>query len=103
MDGDGVADAEDNCTQVQNGALAGPNDQVDTDSDGYGNACDCDFNQTLTCNIQDFNLFLPDFQSTVDSGVGTDMDSDGSVGIADFNLFLPGFIAGEPGPSGLIP
>jgi len=25
------------------------------------------------------------------------------VGIDDFNLFLPGFVAGEPGPSGVVP
>ena len=39
----------------------------------------------------------------VDSGSGTDMDSNGSVGISDFNLFLPGFRVGLPGPSGLVP
>jgi hypothetical protein len=88
QDADGIPDAEDNCTQVQNGPLAGPNIQIDTDGDDYGNACDCDFDQSLTCGIADFNLFLPDFQSTVDSGVGTDMDSSGTVGIDDFNLFL---------------
>ena len=36
--------------------------------------------------------------SATDSGTGTDMDSDGTVGITDFNLFLPGFQAGAPGP-----
>jgi len=96
-DGDGIPDSSDNCTDVQNPG------QVDTDADDYRNACDCDFDQSLTCAIADFNLFLPDFQSTVDSGVGCDMDSNGTVGIADFNLFLPGFVAGAPGPSGLVP
>jgi hypothetical protein len=96
-DGDGIVDSSDNCIDVENPG------QVDTDGDDYGNACDCDFDQSLTCGIADFNLFLPDFQSTVDSGVGCDMDSNGTVGIDDFNLFLPGFVAGVPGPSGLIP
>ncbi len=96
-DGDGVMDSSDNCVDVQNGG------QLDTDADNFGNACDCDFDQSLTCNIDDFNLFLPDFQTTVDSGVGTDMDASSSVGIDDFNLFLPGFVAGAPGPSGLVP
>jgi len=96
-DEDLVEDDLDNCVQVANPG------QQDTDGDDYGNLCDCDFNQTLTCNITDFNVFLPDFLATADSGIGTDMDSSGSVGIADFNLFLPGFVAGEPGPSGLIP
>jgi hypothetical protein len=96
-DGDGIVDSSDNCIDVQNGG------QLDTDGDDYGNACDCDFNQSLTCNIDDFNTFLPDFQATVDCGVGTDMDASSNVGIADFNLFLPGFVTGEPGPSGLVP
>ena len=91
-DGDGVVDSNDNCIDVQNSG------QLDTDGDDYGNACDCDFDQSLTCGIDDFNLFLPDFQSTVDSGVGCDMDSNGTVGIADFNLFPPGFVAGVPVP-----
>jgi hypothetical protein len=60
-------------------------------------------NGDCVVNIADFILFLPDFQATVDSGVGTDMDCSSSVGIDDFNLFLPGFVAGEPGPSGLVP
>jgi len=94
-DEDVVEDGLDNCVQVSNPG------QQDTDGDDYGNACDCDFNQNLTCNIADFNVFLPDFVSALDSGIGTDMDSNGGVGIGDFNLFLPGFIAGEPGPSGL--
>ena len=78
-------------------------DQRDTDDDGFGNVCDCDFDNNGTCTITDFNVFLPDFTSATDSGTGTDMDGDGSVGIADFNLFLPGFQAGAPGPSGLAP
>jgi len=96
-DDDGVVDSSDNCIDIQNSG------QLDTDGDDYGNACDCDFDQNLTCGIADFNLFLPDFQSTVDTGVGTDMDGNGTVGIDDFNLFLPGFVAGAPGPSGLAP
>jgi hypothetical protein len=103
MDGDGVTDIQDNCLAEANGHLAGPNDQFDSDNDLFGNACDCDFDQSDSCNIQDFNLFLADFQSTIDSGVGTDMNGDGSVGIDDFNLFLRGFVTGVPGPSGLVP
>ncbi len=96
-DGDGVPDGQDNCSAVPNAA------QVDTDGDLIGNVCDCDFDQDAFCSIGDFNLFLPDFQTTTDSGVGTDMDAGGSVGIEDFTLFLPGFMNGVPGPSGLLP
>jgi hypothetical protein len=96
-DEDLVEDDHDNCVQVPNPS------QEDADGDDYGNACDCDFDQSLRCNIDDFNIFLPDFASATDSGVGTDMNGDGTVGIDDFNLFLPGFVAGVPGPSGLVP
>jgi len=96
-DDDGIPDSSDNCTAVAN------EDQTDTDMDDFGNACDCDFDNNGTCDIADFNLFLPDFVSSQDSGVGTDMDGKPGVGIGDFNLFLPGFVEGEPGPSGLVP
>jgi hypothetical protein len=105
-EGDGAGDACDNCVNVANGPAApdaGGNIQLDTDGDDYGNTCDCDFDQNRFCNISDFNVFLPDFIATVDSGVGTDMHGNGTVGIGDFNLFLPGFVAGVPGPSGLVP
>ena len=42
VDGDTVPDVFDNCPNDPNG----PNElsnQVDTDGDGFGNACDCDF------------------------------------------------------------
>lgn len=96
-DEDGVADAEDSCIDAPNP------DQTDTDADGFGNACDCDFNQDLTCNISDFNVFLPDFLNATDGGTGTDMNDDGTVNISDFNLFLQGFLATVPGPSGIVP
>jgi hypothetical protein len=31
------------------------------------------------------------------------MDGNGAVSIADFSLFREGYIAGVPGPSGLVP
>jgi hypothetical protein len=105
-DADGIADSLDNCTEVPNGTLipdAGGHSQLDTDGDDYGNVCDCDFDQNLTCNIADFSIFRVDFGDTFDSGVGTDMDGSGRVGIGDFGLFRDGFWAAVPGPSGLVP
>ncbi len=95
LDGDGTSDPFDNCTEVANSS------QKDSDGDGIGDTCDCDFTQDLTCTIADFNFFLAFFINAVDPGFGADMNEDGSVGIADFNLFLAGFIAGEPGPAGI--
>ncbi len=96
-DGDGIPDNTDNCTATLNAS------QLDTDGDGYGNVCDCDFDQSGFCNIGDFNVFLPDFLSGHDTGTGTDMDGSGTVNIGDFNFFLPGFLGGHPGPSALAP
>lgn len=106
---DGVLDAADNCQRVPNA----PPFDCDRDNDGYGNACDGDFDQSNTTNAADFSTkFLPDFKAGVDSGVGTDMsctraDDDptpipGEVDAVDFSdSFLPNFEAGKPGPSGL--
>ena len=96
-DGDGVLDATDNCIGVQNSG------QLDTDGDDFGNPCDCDFDQSLTCGIADFTIFRGDYILTVDRGVGTDMDCSGAVNIADFSLFRTGFVAAVPGPSELVP
>jgi hypothetical protein len=100
-DQDGVSDAIDNCSDLPNSIPAGLDRQLDADADFIGNACDCDFDNDGTCSIADFNLFLPDFVSGTDRGVGTDMDGDGVVGIQDFNRFLPGFQSARPGPSAL--
>ena len=77
--------------------------QLDLDNDNFGNACDCDFNQDVRCDINDFSIFVVDFQVGTDSGVGTDMNGDGAVGIEDYSLFLAGFTLGVPGPSAFAP
>jgi hypothetical protein len=102
-DGDGVIDCADNCIGVAN---ASPND-CDTDMDGYGNACDGDFDNGgfPRVNAADFTgPFLTDLGTGTDSGVGTNMSCDGfpAVSATDFTTyFLPQFTAGSPGPSGL--
>ncbi len=90
---DRVYDDADNCRDVPNPS------QRDTTHDGFGSACDCDFDGDGFCAISDFNLFLADFAASTDAGGGTDMDGDGAVGIGDFNHFLPGFQTGLPGPA----
>jgi len=102
-DGDGRLDRDDNCIEVANGPLSGPNDQIDGDADGYGNVCDCDFNQDGSCNIDDFAAFLSDFVAGTPGALETDMSGDGFVNIEDFNLFLPGFNRAAPGPSAPAP
>jgi hypothetical protein len=99
-DGDGVPDVIDNCSLVPNAAPA----NCDTDVDGYGNACDGDFNQSFVVDATDFSsFFLPDFSAGMDnSGTGTDMNCSTVVDATDFgSFFLPQFTGGAPGPSGL--
>ncbi len=91
-DGDGVADPLDNCLVRTNP------DQRDSDRDGYGEACDADYDNNGTVDTRDFGFFLADLQSGIDQGVGTDHDGDGEVSVLDFGTFLSQFQAGRPGP-----
>ncbi|MDJ0866544.1 MAG: thrombospondin type 3 repeat-containing protein [Myxococcota bacterium] len=96
-DGDGVPDFRDNCL-----ALANP-DQRDANRDGYGNACDADYDDDGLVGIADFNRLRSRFGSTdADPGFDpeVDVDGDGAVGIVDFNR-LRGSFGEPPGPSGL--
>jgi len=95
-DRDGVIDDVDDCVGVANSA------QTDTDHDGRGNACDCDFDNDGVCDIDDFGVFRTDFGNGVDRGVGTDADGKGVVNIDDFTLWLAGFATGRPGISGAL-
>jgi hypothetical protein len=89
---------------------------MDSDMDGYGDICDCDFNQDGYCNAADFSnpadpnapQFLTAFMSGTPSDPPVeDMNGDGVVNSADFDNpasgagFLSGFFSGTPGPSGL--
>ena len=95
MDGDGVPDVIDNCKMLSN---ASPLD-CDTDGDGYGNACDCDYNNDFVCGGPDFGGLVADF-GCPDGGTGTDQNCDGVVGGPDFGALVSGF-GSPPGPSGL--
>lgn len=101
-DGDGIADAQDNCTLVANGPLipdAGGNSQLDTDGDNYGNICDPDYNGDLLVNAAD----LADMKAvflTADSNI--DLNGDGDVNAADLAIMKTLFLR-PPGPSGLAP
>jgi len=101
-DGDGVPDSFDNCSTIPNGPVSsGPNDltnQGDTDQDGFGNACDGDFDQDNLTQTSDAQIFLGDFPGAADL---TDMTGDGLAQTNDFQIFLGFFPTDPPGPSGL--
>jgi hypothetical protein len=99
-DTDLVPDVFDNCSALANGPGEGSN-QVDSDQDGYGNACDADYNQDTFVTSSDFGAFLAAFTGTANSA--TDHDGDGFTTVSDFSVFLAGFTSAAPqiGPSGL--
>jgi len=90
-DGDGVMNYLDNCALVANA------DQLDSDGDNYGNACDGDFNNDNLVNSQDLGMFKQMFLSTGD--VEADLNSDQIVNSQDIGLFKALFLK-PVGPSG---
>jgi len=92
-DDDGVVDIIDNCTLVPNPA------QRDTDSDGFGNICDPDFDNTLVVNASDL-AYLKSMFFTTDPHA--DLDGSGFVNAGDLAILKTMFF-GPPGPSGLVP
>jgi hypothetical protein len=91
-DRDGIANWRDNCTEVKN------YEQADSDGDGYGDACDADFDNNGFVTTLDFGVFLQEFNSAEPSLC--DHNGDGLVSGADFNIFMQ-YFGGVPGPSGL--
>ncbi len=88
-DGDGIPDSRDNCIYVPN------RDQLDTDGDGYGNACDADLNNDGFVNSLDLSLMRSQFALR---GVAGDLNGDGIVNSLDVARF--GRLFGKtPGPS----
>jgi hypothetical protein len=85
-DSDGFSDVFDNCSLVPNPT------QCDADSDGYGNHCDCDYDQDNICAGSDFLILGTWFGQTVPPAPGdVDQDCDGIVAGSDFLLFGAGF------------
>jgi hypothetical protein len=91
-DGDGVSDTSDNCTLLANA------DQRDTDSDGFGNVCDPDLDNSGFVNFTDLGLMKAAFFG-VDPDA--DFDGDGQVNFTDLGT-MKAFFFQPPGPSGLV-
>jgi hypothetical protein len=92
-DGDGVADSVDDCLLV-----ADP-DQRDTDGDGYGNACDPDFNNDGVVNAVDLARLKSVFFK---NDALADLNGDGVVNAVDLARLKANFFK-PPGPSALVP
>ncbi|MGD9160296.1 MAG: S8 family serine peptidase [Desulfobacteraceae bacterium] len=77
-DGDTVPDFYDNCAATENSG------QADSDSDGYGNACDCDLNNDDSVNQIDFMQFRSYWGANEEIA---DFNGDGTVNQMDFMIF----------------
>ena len=97
-DGDLVPDGFDNCDVVPNGPNQGSN-QVDSDQDGYGNACDADYDNNNAVTATDFGPFIAALGTSNDPD--TDHDGNGQTTALDFSVFLSQLTQGFPGTSGL--
>jgi len=101
-DGDGIADARDNCRDLPNP------DQRDTDADGFGNLCDPDLDGdgVVTTRLPDGGLSdLARLAHSKATGLYVphhDLDGDGEVGESD-TARAALFSGLPPGPSGLAP
>jgi hypothetical protein len=97
LDGDLVPDDEDNCITEPNAG------QRDTNEDGYGNACDPDYDDDEDVGVEDFFLLSIAWGSTLGEALfdeDIDADADDVIGSGDFGL-LSRYWGQLPGPSGL--
>jgi hypothetical protein len=96
-DSDGVVDEEDDCVSSPDFS------QLDSDQDGYGNACDGDYDNNGMVGGSDFLVLARAFgQTPASPGWNPELDAngDGLIGAAEF-LMLGGAFGKAPGPSGL--
>ena len=98
-DQDLIKDWEDNCVAVDNYG------QQDSDSNGYGDACDADFDNVspYVVNGADYLLLIDAWGCTVGQGcydAQIDMDSDGVINGGDYLLFIPHWGQGLEGLRG---
>jgi hypothetical protein len=87
-DGDGVPDRTDDCREQPNP------DQRDADGDGFGDACDGDFDQDGVVGPSDLARFARALRARMP---GTDFDGDGAVDDRDASL-LALWMFRPPGP-----
>jgi hypothetical protein len=96
FDGDGIADALDNCSEAINSA------QDDTDVDDCGNLCDCDYDQSGTCGFGDFGGIVASFGGIDENRCHVEPIPGCIVGFASFGFLVANF-GTVPGPSGTTP
>ena len=85
---DGIPDADDNCVNDPNPS------QLDTNADGFGNACDADFDNDGVVGSSDFAMLLQAYGSSVGDAnydPDIDVDGDGIIGGKEFSFLIRRF------------
>lgn len=95
-DGDLVGDACDDCIARADGPYSACN-QLDADLDGYGNVCDTDFDNDGGTGFNDVTAVL---HAVATSDPVMDVNCDGGIGLDDVAITF-GALNTAPGPSGL--
>ncbi len=93
-DGDGILNEVDNCVTVPNA------DQLDTNADHFGNACDADLNNDCTVNrldIDDLTLALASAPGDAHWNPHADLNGDNTVNNADLGI-MQSQLDRAPGP-----
>jgi hypothetical protein len=96
-DGDGVPDSQDNCLDVPNP------DQADANGEGYGDACDADYDDDGGVGTADIGILRAAYGTQAgEPGWNAAVDSDGNgvIGATDVGFFRSR-VGIPPGPSGL--
>jgi len=91
-DGDVLLDSSDNCVFITNA------NQLDSDNDSYGNACDPDLNNDLLVDTPDVQTMIALLNT---NGGIADLNGDGVVTGLDYSI-LRDYWTYAPGPSGLV-
>ncbi len=108
IDLDGIADTDDNCVIEPNGPLGGVctnqedglNAENAADPDGYGVACDTDFNSNGATDAVDLGIMLNAVINVLED-VHTDLNCNGAADVVDLGVTLVNTIVSAlPGPSG---
>lgn len=102
-DGDGVPDSADLCIGVSDAPASAGGPQPDIDADGFGDACDVDFDGDGQVGMTDWLRLSAAYGSSVAEPAYdpvVDVDADGSIGALDLLRVLEAF-GMRPGPSGV--
>lgn len=93
---DDFQDADDNCQIVSNGVTE-LSLQVDSDRDGFGNACDADFDNNDITSLADATPLNANWGTLVDGAdLQLDLDGDRAVTLGDFAEFYKALLSGAP-------